>query len=286
MAPAAATVTIFTDPGCPFGFNAQRQDLQVRWHYGDAVDVRTRMIVLRSERGTFEGTHLTSDMLVANAQRMRDEYGMPMAVGAREFLPSTRAACKAFVGARLSRGDAVADALLRAVRVHVHSLGSVIDEPATLVAAAADAGIEAAELEAWLADDAVEAALEEDVAAARAPVPEALALPHKLARNGDGGGMRYTASSAVVEAGERTTSAPGFQPWAAYEVAIASAAPQLPRRAAPESVGELLAWAPYPLATAEVAAVRGVSIPAARRELEEAGASFTAMANDGYWAAG
>jgi hypothetical protein len=27
-------VTIYTDPGCPFGFNAQRQEAQLLWHYG------------------------------------------------------------------------------------------------------------------------------------------------------------------------------------------------------------------------------------------------------------
>jgi hypothetical protein len=27
-------VTIYTDPGCPFGFNAQRQETQLAWHHG------------------------------------------------------------------------------------------------------------------------------------------------------------------------------------------------------------------------------------------------------------
>jgi hypothetical protein len=26
-------VTIYTDPGCPFGFRAQRQETQLTWHY-------------------------------------------------------------------------------------------------------------------------------------------------------------------------------------------------------------------------------------------------------------
>ena len=45
-------VTIYTDPGCQFGFNAQRQELQLLWHYGHAAEVVWRMIVLveRSSR--------------------------------------------------------------------------------------------------------------------------------------------------------------------------------------------------------------------------------------------
>ncbi|HST42284.1 MAG TPA: DsbA family protein [Conexibacter sp.] len=280
-----ATVTIFTDPGCPFGFNAQRQDLQLRWTYGEGVDVRTRMIVLRSEPGDFADLPFTAEMLAANGERMRDEHGMPMAVREPTHLAATRQACAAIVGARLSGGEAAADRLQRAIRVRVHSAGEEIDAPATLPAAAADAGVAPEQLAAWLADDAVAAALEDDMAAARAPVPEALALPHKLARDGEHG-WRYTASSLVVDAGERRTSAPGFQPWAAYEVAFAGALPELPRRAAPESAAELLSWAPYPLATAEVAAVRDISLDAAREELEETGATLTPYANDGYWSLG
>jgi predicted DsbA family dithiol-disulfide isomerase len=280
-----ATVTIFTDPGCPFGFNAQRQDLQLRWTYGEGVDVRTRMIVLHDRARDFSELPFSPQMLVDNGERMREEHGMPMAVPEPSHMAATKAACAAVVGARLDGGEAAAEALLRAIRVRVHSAGEPIDEPATLTAAAADAGVAAERLEGWLRDEAVAAALREDVAAARAPVPEALALPHKLARDGEHG-WRYTASSTVVDAGERRTAAPGFQPWAAYEVAFASALPELAPRAPPESAAELLAWAPYPLATAEVAAVRGCSLDAAREELEQAGATLAPYANDGYWSLG
>jgi predicted DsbA family dithiol-disulfide isomerase len=282
--PSDVTVTIFTDPGCPFGFNAQRQDLQLRWTYGEHADVRVRMIVLKSRPLEFEpGGALSPAKLVANGKALRDEHGMPMAVPTPTRLAATRPACKAVVGARLDGGEPAGDRLLRAIRVRVHSAGETIDEPATLLAAAADAGVAAATLRGWLESDAVEAELVEEMAAARAPVPEALALPHKLAREGDDG-WRYTASSTIVESGERRAAAPGFQPWAAYEVAFAAGAPQLPRRAPPETPEELLAWAPYPLATAEVAAVRGISIKRARAELEASAATLTPYANDGYWA--
>jgi hypothetical protein len=43
-------VTIYTDPGCRFGFNAQRQEAQLLWHYGTGLDITHRMIVLTGSR--------------------------------------------------------------------------------------------------------------------------------------------------------------------------------------------------------------------------------------------
>ena len=139
------------------------------------------------------------------------------------------------------------------------------------------------DVESWFADGEVEAALRADMADTRDPLPEALALPHKLSRSD--GGLRYSTSSAVFEHGDRRVVAAGFQPFAVYEVAMASVAPEIERRDTPETVEEILAWAPFALATAEIAELRGIGIDQARGELERAGASFTPSANDGYWAA-
>ena len=65
---------------------------------------------------------------------------------------------------------------------------------------------------------------------------------------------------------------------------MANVAPHVERRAAPETVEEVLVWAPFALATAEVAELRGIDSGTAREELERAGAKFTRSANDGYWA--
>jgi len=121
------------------------------------------------------------------------------------------------------------------------------------------------------------------MAATRDPLPEALTLPHRLSKSD--GGLRYSTSSAVFEHEDRRVVAAGFQPFAVYEVAMASVAPHIERRDAPETVEAILAWAPYALATAEVAELRGIEIDQARGELERARARFTPSANDGYWAA-
>src|SRR3954468_8578241 len=107
---------------------------------------------------------------------------------------SSEPACRAFVAARLNAPDR-ADALLRRLRVRV-MLGDLLDDPALIDGAAADAGIDPAALAAWAATDEVAAALEADAAAARDPLPAARALDHKL--GGPRGQRRYTAPSYVI----------------------------------------------------------------------------------------
>jgi predicted DsbA family dithiol-disulfide isomerase len=273
-------VTIYTDPGCPFGFNAQRQETQLLWHYGDGLDITRRMIVLNEKSSTFEERGLSREMVAGNAKRLRSTYGMPMRTEPSDRMAATIDACRAFVGARI-HDPARANRLLRAMRCRAFSNGQPLDELDTIRGAAADAGIDVGTLDAWLADDDVERALREDMAATRDPAPEALALPHRLSKSD--GGLRYSTGSAVFEADGRRVVMAGFQPFAVYEVSVANVAPGLERRPAPESVEEILAWAPYPLATAEVAELRGIGVDQAREELEQAGAKLTESAGDGYW---
>jgi predicted DsbA family dithiol-disulfide isomerase len=273
-------VTIYTDPGCPFGFNAQRQETQLAWHYGHGLDITRRMIVLTERSSTFEERGLSREMVAGNSRRLRSTYAMPMLTDPPEKLTSTIEACRAYVAARI-HDPARADLLLRALRRRVFSEGQPLDELETIHGAAADVGIETNALDSWLADEQVEKALREDMAATRSPAPEALALAHRLSRSD--GGLRYSTGSAVFEADGRRVVMPGFQPFAVYEVSVANVAPDLERKPTPKSVEELLAWAPYPLATAEVAEVRGIALDQARQELEQAGAKLTDAAGDGYW---
>ena len=275
-------VTIYTDPGCPFGFNAQRQELQLLWHYGAAADVERRMIVLLEASASFEEPGVSPDMVAGNRERLARLYGMPMGSEPVTRLSATIDACRAYVGARMHAPDHSL-AFLRGLRRRAHSDQQPLDDIATIAAAAQDAGIAADSIESWLADGEVESALRADMAATRDPLPEALALPHKLSRSD--GGLRYSTSSAVFEHGDRRVVAAGFQPFAVYEVAMASVAPDIERRDAPQTVEEILAWAPFALATAEVAELRGIEIEQARDELQHAGATFRPSANDGYWAA-
>ena len=274
------SVTIYTDPGCPFGFNAQRQEAQLLWHYGDALDVTRRMIVLSEHTSSYEERGLSREMVAANSVRLRKQYGMPMLTEPRERLSSTREACRAYVGARMNDRDR-ADVLLRALRRLSFSEGRDLDDPETIRDAAAQAGIAQSALGAWLSDDRVEAQVRGDMAETRDPLPEARSLAHRLSKSN--GSLRYSTASAVFRRGEHHLVMAGFQPFAVYEVCMANVAPDVQRRDPPSDVAEILDWATYPLATAEVAELRGIGIDDAREELEGAGASFESAAGDGYW---
>lgn len=276
-------VTIYTDPGCPFGFNAQRQEAQLMWHYGQGIDVTRRMIVLVEKSSSFEELGLSREMVVGNAKRLRASYGMPMRTEPPDRLFATIEACRAYVGARIHE-PARANLLLRSLRRRAFSEGRSLDQLDTIHDAGADAGLPSDTLDAWLTDEQVDRALREDMAATRAPLPEALALPHRLSRSGDG--LRYSTASAVFERDDRRVVMPGFQPFAVYEVAVANVAPEVERRPPPQTVEEVLSWAPYSLATAEVAELRGVGLDQASDELQRAGAQLAPVAGDGYWCRG
>ena len=273
-------VTIYTDPGCPFGFNAQRHEAQLVWHYGHGLDITRRMIVLTDKSTSFEERGLSRDMVAGHAKHLRSTYGMPMQTDPPERLAATIGACRAYVAARVN-DPSRADLLLRALRRRAFSEGRPLDDRETIHDAGSEVGIEPDVLDRWMADDDVERALREDMAATRAPLPEALALAHRLSKSD--GGWRYSTASAVFERGDRRVVMAGFQPFAVYEVAMANVAPDVERRPPPQSVDEVLSWARYPLATAEVGELLGVGLDKAREQLQAAGAALDSVAGDGYW---
>ena len=274
----------YTDPACPFAFSAEPRRLQLRWHYGDQLTWRTVLIVLAEDAAAYEQKGLTTAKLAGGLRSLQSAHGMPIDVSERARLSGTVDACRAVVAVREHSGDPeLAVALLRRLRIRTMA-GDLLDERATIEGAAGDAGIGLDQLRAWTADPRTETALREDMRAARTPLPAALVLDHKLSPSEDGG-RRYSAPSLELRAGERVSVLPGFQPWESYDAAVANLDPSLERRAAPSGVDELLAWAQMPLATAEVAALLGVGLDAARAKLEDAGATFEAVGEDGYWSA-
>ncbi len=172
--------------------------------------------------------------------------------------------------------------LLRRLR-HLHFAGPLLDDPATIAQAATDVGLDPAALEGWMAEEATERALREDMLLARDPTPAALALKQKLAQTPDGG-WRYTCPSYELHTADGAAfSIPGMQSSLGYETALANVEPGLERRAEPEDVAEVLAWAGVPLATQEVAEVCGTSRDEARERLAAAGAVEERVGRDGFW---
>lgn len=275
-------ITEYTDPGCPFAWSAEPARRRLQWLYGDQLEWEHRMVGLADDPSVYTDRGFTVERQSASFRHLAHEHHMPIDTGLRPRIAATLPACRAVVAVRRHRPDREA-AILRALRVE-HFSGGLLDEPDTLARAAQRSGVDPDELREWMAEPETDALLREDLAAARNPTPGAVALAHKLASTGEDGGYRYTCPSyevAPADGGEGL-SVPGFQPLAAYEVAVANLLPGATRRADPDDVREVLEWAGEPLATAEVAEVCGISRDEARERLGRV-ASEEHLGFDGLW---
>jgi predicted DsbA family dithiol-disulfide isomerase len=281
---ATLRIDDFTDPACPWAFSAEPARLRLHWLFGDQIDWHPRMVVLSRSGDEYLEKGFTPELMAQGMADIQRRFGMPIDPRPRARMVATVNACRAVVAARVHFPDRE-QALLRRLRIHAMA-GELFDESSVIAAAASAAGIDPMSLLRAARDDGeVERLLEEDAAAARNPSRPALALDHKLAPAGDG--RRYTCPSYEIKRlddGARF-DAPGFQPVAVYEAAIANLAPELERRALPESVEEVLAWADEPLATAEVAAICEIDLAEARTELARV-ARMDPVGPDGWWTLG
>jgi predicted DsbA family dithiol-disulfide isomerase len=277
---ADVLITEFTDPACPWAFSAEPYRLRLHWLYGDRIEWETRMVVLSESAEETVAFGFDTPQLKAGYEQLAREYGMPIDTTERARMAASLPACRAVVAARLHAPEAMRP-LLRALRVRTMS-GALLDAPETLDGAAADAGLDAAALRGWAEGEDVTAAIAEDKALARDPMPAARVLDHKL--GGPAEERRYTCPSYEVTRqvdGLRMT-APGFQPVLTYEVLLANLLPDTARRAEPDGVEEVLEWAGFPLASKEVAVLCGLDVAAARQALSHV-ATEQPVGADGYW---
>jgi predicted DsbA family dithiol-disulfide isomerase len=274
-------ITEYTDPACPFAWSAEPSRRRIQWLYGDQIELRPRMVGLSESGEAMARKGMTTERLAKGSAKLAAAHHMPMDTGERPRLAASVPACRAVVAVRLHEPDKEG-AMLRALRIG-NFTGELLDEDTTLRHAAERAGVDPDDLERWLAEPEVEEALREDMRAARAPSPEAVALPGKLASEKDSEtGYRYTCPSWELTHDGRVASVPGFQPTAAYEVTIANLAPELTRREDPSDVAEVLRWAGEPLASIEVAAVCGLELDDAREQLGRV-ATEEHIGSDGLW---
>ena len=273
-------LTEYTDPGCPFAWSAEPFRRRLQWLYADELEWRLRMVVLADSAEEYEAKGFTPEVLSEGFADLSREHGMPMDTSLRERMSATAPACRAVVAARVHAPRSEA-ALLRALRVR-HFAGEALEDESTRAGAARDVGLDPAALESWMAEDETERLLDEDRAAARSPTAAALAQDHKLAPAGDG--RRYTCPSyEIVRIDDGTQiDVPGFQPYAAYEVALANLAPGVRLREPPESVLDVLEWAAEPLATRELAVVCDIAHDEARERLGRV-ARERHLGFDGLW---
>jgi len=277
---AGVRITEYTDPGCPWAYSAEPFRRRLTWLYGDALEWRVRLVGLAESGDEYEERGFTPERQSKAFASISRDHGMPIDTSVRPRMAATIPACRAVVAARLHAPDRMRR-LLRRLRVR-HFAGQLLDDRETIAAAARDADIDPAELERWAAGDDAEAALREDMAAARAPIDAARVLDEKLANWS--GGRRYTCPSYEIErmADGVQIAVPGFQPFAVYDVVTANLVPGLERRDPPESVEEVLRWTGTPLATKEVAVVCDVGFAEAREKLGRV-AREQHVGADGFW---
>ncbi len=279
MTEICVRITEFTDPACPWAYSAEPFRHRIDWLYEGRVEWEPRMVVLSDTREENE-EKFSPEQLAENVKRIAAEHLMPIDTRPKAYVPPSRAACRLVVAARVHSDERTVRRVLRSLRIR-NFRGELIDQEETLRGAAGDAGFEA-DYDEWLADPAVEAALEDDAAQARRPLPAARVLNHKLANWS--GGRRYTCPSYEITriADGVTISVPGFQPFAVYDAILANLVPGLDRPDPPESAAQVLEWRGFPLATQEVATVCDVPFDRAREELGRI-AEQEYVGADGFW---
>ncbi len=273
-------ITHYTDPTCPFAFSAEPLMRRLEWRLGDRASWRIRMVGLSRDPQDLLDRGYTPERFTDAYADFGDRYGMPIDRTPRTRLVVSAPICRAIAATAFVDPSRVA-AMTRAARVR-HFAGELVDEMATIRGCAVDAGVDPDEIERLTGTRVGADALADDMEAARRPSPQALAQPARL--EPWPGGMRYTCPSlevARVRDGARL-SAPGFQPRESYDLVVANLVPDLVPRAVPADVREVLEWAPFPLATVEVAAVCERAVDEVREELG-AVADITAVGPDGYW---
>jgi predicted DsbA family dithiol-disulfide isomerase len=275
---ADVLITEYTDPACPWAFSAEPFRRRLNWLYGEQLEWEVVLVGLSDGTGS---PKFTPRMLSDAYKKISHEHKMPIDTRVRERMAASVPACRAIVAARRNGTYDQTRALLRRLRVRTMS-GELLDAPETIDGAARDAGIDPEDLHRWVEDPATQAALDEDMAAARQPMPAARVLDAKLANWS--GGRRYTCPSYEIErrADGVRIAVPGFQPFAVYDVLLANLVPGVERRPAPETVEEVLDWTGTPLASIEVAVVMDIPFEDARERLGRV-AVERPVGFDGFW---
>jgi 2-hydroxychromene-2-carboxylate isomerase len=246
-------VTHFTDPGCPWAYSAWPAHTTLRWRYGGQLRWTLVMIGLTEEAAQYVARGYTPTRSALGLERFR-RFGMPFQITPKRRLSATSPGCRAIVATRLTSPE-LEEAALRALQFAQFTTTGTLDDHEMLRSALATVeGLDAEGVVSRIDDPEVMEAYEEDRAAARTAAGSPTEFQGRAA-NTDGA-VRYTAPSLVFTGSDgRRLEAGGFQPIEAYDVVIANLDPGLERRPPAQDPLEVLSAFPYPLTTAEVAAV-------------------------------
>jgi 2-hydroxychromene-2-carboxylate isomerase len=254
MVVPAITATHFSDPACPWAYSFRPAHARLRWRFGDQIDWRLVLIGLSESGQAYERRGYTPDRLLDTQERFSRRFGMPYSFERKPRMAGTSRACRAIVAAR-ELDPALGDAALRALQLLQFTTPRLLDDDDDLRAVlSAVPGLDGDAIVERIDDPEVVALYEADRARARSAEGSPT---HAQDRSSTSDGpVRYTAPSVIFEHEDGGSyEVGGFQPFEAYDTALANLDPRLRRRRAPEDVLEALAEFPEGLTTAEAASV-------------------------------
>jgi predicted DsbA family dithiol-disulfide isomerase len=251
---AAISATHFTDPACPWAYSARPAHARLRWRFGDQVEWRLVLIGLSESAEAYERRGYTPDRLLAAQGVFGERFRMPFSFERKPRMAATARACRAVVAARDS-DPALGEAAFRALQLLQFTSARLLDDDDDLLAVLAEVpGLDADAIVSRIDDPDVVATYEADRAHARSAAGSPTHAQGRFSTSD--GPVRYTAPSVIFEHEDgRSLEVGGFQPFEAYDTALANLDPGLERRAAPAGIADALAEFPDGLTTAELASV-------------------------------
>jgi 2-hydroxychromene-2-carboxylate isomerase len=289
---AAVTATHFTDPACPWAYSARPAHARLRWRFGDEIEWRLVLIGLSESAEAYERRGYTPDRLLDTQHRFSARFGMPYSFERKPRMAATARACRAIVAAR-ELDPALGEAALRALQLLQFTTPRLLDDDGDIRAALeAVPGVDADSIVDRIDDPEIVRLYEADRALARSAEGSPTHAQDRFSTSD--GPVRYTAPSVIFEhADGGSLEVGGFQPFEAYDTALANLDPGLERRPAPADALEALSEFPEGLVTAELASVMRPSdlvdadleaTAAALAELADAGAvTRTPAGQDALW---
>jgi 2-hydroxychromene-2-carboxylate isomerase len=250
----AITATHFTDPACPWAYSARPAHARLRWRFGDQIEWRLVLIGLSESGEAYERRGYTTDRLLDTQSRFSKRFGMPFSFERKPRLAGTARACRAVVAAR-ELDPALGEAALRALQLLQFTTPRLLDVDDDIRAMLETVpGLDASDVVARIDDPEIVELYEADRARARSAEGSPTHVQDRHSTSD--GPVRYTAPSVIFEHEDgRTLEVGGFQPFEAYDTALANLDPGLERRPAPQDVLEALSDFPNGLTTAELASV-------------------------------
>jgi predicted DsbA family dithiol-disulfide isomerase len=275
---SAITATHFTDPACPWAYSFRPAYARLRWRFGDQIDWRLVLIGLSESGDAYERRGYTPDRLLDTQGRFSRRFGMPFSFERKPRMAGTSRACRAIVAAR-EIDPQLGEAALRALQLLQFTTPRLLDEDEDIRAMLATVpGLDADAIVARLDEPEIVELYEADRARARSAEGSPTHAQDRHATSD--GPVRYTAPSVIFEQDGRSYEVGGFQPFEAYDTALANLDPTLTRRPAPADVVEALAEFPEGLTTAELASVmRPDDLTAI--DIEGTASDLAALAADG-----